>query len=1268
MSRVLAGISAFAVLSAAATAGPGGCPLPALLLVAIGLATLLTAAQLEPLRVSAASHARQEPLLDAVLKGIPYGLCVFGPDHRLLVANERYAQTYGLKPEQVKPGTPLQAVIDQCVANGIYAHGDPRDSCKLLDFGHRPSSKAHELSDGRVILISRQPIPGGGWVATHEDITESERLKSQIEQQNAHFQAILENMSQGVCLFDAKQRVVLANRRYAEMYGLPIELMQPGTTLRQILEARAARGFYNNDYARQWVAEGVATFKNQMSDVLPLSDGRFICVLRRPLPDGSLLSTHEDITEREQLRVRLEQQNELLKKREAELEQQNAKLDTALKMMSQGLCMFDAEGRVVLSNERYATLYGLDKEQVKPGTSIRQILEYRHAKGLFGDIDFEVFAREYLEEFGQASSRIQQLADGRVISIVRQPMPNGGLVSTTEDVTERHKLLARFKEQKEQLDLALNNMSQGLAMYDANNRLVVCNKLYYEMYGLTAEQVRPGMTIREIFEQRVANGAYTEQDVDALIRSWLSDFGDFSSRIQKLRDGRIISVSRKRTAAGGRVVTHEDITEREKLRERLDTALNTMAQGLAMFDADERIVIANARFAEMYGMTPEQVKPGTTLREIIEARVANGHYIGETVDETLQIMRQRVAQKKVLHRTNRLGDGRVIAVTIQPRADGGWVATHHDITEREQLAAQLAQQNELLKGQEEKLRLQNIHLDAALNNMVQGLAMFDSELRLLVANARFAEIYGLKPEQVTPGTTLKQIIQYRIANGDIVGKSVDEVLHSALRVAGEPVDLGHYVTQLSGGRYISVSTRRMPDGGWVTTHHDITEQKCAEAKIAHMALHDSLTGLPNRAFLSERLEQAVSRAKRGEIVATHFLDLDHFKNVNDTLGHGIGDKLLRAVVERLKGLVRESDTIARMGGDEFAIVQVGLNKPSDASVLAQRVINVLSEPFEIDGHQVIIGTSIGIAIGPTDGVGPDQLMRNADLALYRAKADGRSTFRFFEPEMDARMQARRAMEFDLRKALHAGEFELHYQPLVNLMHNRISGFEALVRWRHPTRGMIAPAEFIPLSEEIGFIVPLGEWALRTACATAVNWPDDLRVSVNLSPVQFRNPGLVKVVLGALAASGLAAGRLELEITEAVLLEDNDATLAILYQLREIGVRIAMDDFGTGYSSLSYLQRFPFDKIKIDRSFIKELEDGPGALNIVRAVAALANGLGMATTAEGVETVQQLETVRAEGCTEIQGFIFSKPRPAHEIEELFVKQHREQARANSATAA
>jgi diguanylate cyclase (GGDEF)-like protein len=472
---------------------------------------------------------------------------------------------------------------------------------------------------------------------------------------------------------------------------------------------------------------------------------------------------------------------------------------------------------------------------------------------------------------------------------------------------------------------------------------------------------------------------------------------------------------------------------------------------------------------------------------------------------------------------------------------------------------------------------------------------------------------------------------------------------------------------MRNGRTFKIRHRPLPDLGWVATHEDITEQRQAEIKIAHMAHHDALTDLANRVLLNERLESALATFRDGEMIAVHHLDLDQFKAVNDTFGHPAGDQLLKIVAERLRGLVRTTDTIARMGGDEFVVLQAPIADPTEASALAQAIIELMSMPYDLNGHQAVVGASIGIAVSPGDGSSCDNLLRNADLALYRAKADGRGTFRFFEPVMDLQMQTRRTMELDLRKALPAGQFELYYQPVVNVASNEIRGFEALIRWNHPERGMIAPATFIPLTEEIGFIVPLGEWVIRQACIAAAKWPEDIHVAVNISAVQFRSPDLMKVIVGALAASGLDPARLELEITETVLLHSKEATLAVLHQLRDLGVRIAMDDFGTGYSSLTYLQCFPFDKIKIDRSFVKDVTENKGSLNIVRAVAALANGMGMTTTAEGVETQDQLDRIAAEGCTEMQGFLFSRPIPEREIERTFLS-GRVAAKAEGRTAA
>ena len=560
----------------------------------------------------------------------------------------------------------------------------------------------------------------------------------------------------------------------------------------------------------------------------------------------------------------------------------------------------------------------------------------------------------------------------------------------------------------------------------------------------------------------------------------------------------------------------------------------------------------------------------------------------------------------------------------------------------------LSARHELIARSEAEINKQVERLQAALKNMSQGLCMFDEDQRLVLANQQYADIYNVPPERIQPGMTLREVVAERVAAGSYVGDPQSHVDHYV--AANTEAQRSNTVIELNNGRAIHIVKEPMKEGGWVATFEDVTERRQVEAKMAHMARHDALTGLPNRVLLREKMEEALSRVVRGEHIAVHCLDLDHFKDINDTLGHSIGDALLRAVTERLLGAVREHDTISRLGGDEFAIIQI-IDSAEEATGLARRIIDAVGEPFELDTHQVVIGTSIGIAIAPEDGREPDELLKNADLALYRAKADGRHTYRFFEAEMDARMQARRRLELDLRKALVAGEFELFYQPLVHLASNRITGVEALLRWRHPERGLVSPADFIPVLEEIALIASVGEWILRQACRQAASWPGDIKVAVNLSPLQFKSPNLVTAVRTALTEAGLAPGRLELEITETVLLEESKATLETLHELKELGVTIAMDDFGTGYSSLSYLRSFPFDRIKIDRTFVRDIADRDDAVAIVRAVTTLSDSLGISTTAEGVETRAQLDKLRAEGCTDVQGYLFSPPKPASEIAAL-----------------
>ena len=548
-----------------------------------------------------------------------------------------------------------------------------------------------------------------------------------------------------------------------------------------------------------------------------------------------------------------------------------------------------------------------------------------------------------------------------------------------------------------------------------------------------------------------------------------------------------------------------------------------------------------------------------------------------------------------------------------------------------------------LREREAELRAQNLRFDAAIENMPYGLSMFDRNECLTVCNERYCEMYGMDPGATKPGVTLRSILEMRLA-GD---SPEDAKRHIERRLGqirrGEPF----YVEDvMPDGRIFAVNHRPMVDGGWVAIHQDITAQKRAESQIAYMARHDGLTNLANRAVLLEKMEEELARLRRyGSRFTVFMLDLDLFKTVNDSLGHPVGDELLKAVAGRLLGCIRETDTVARLGGDEFAILATAEGDQREAAIAtAGKILGAISAPYDLEGHNLHIGTSVGIALAPEHGTEVDQLMKNADLALYKAKSEGRDAYRFFEDAMGVEVRTRRAHQIDLRNALTNDEFEIYYQPIVDIQTRQIASIEALIRWHHPQRGMVSPADFIPLAEETGLINQMGEWVLRKACIDAMGWPSEVKVSVNLSAVQFRKIGPIDHFSRVLRDSGLPPERLELEITESVLLHGNADNVETLHKLREMGISIVLDDFGTGYSSLSYLRMFPFDKIKIDRSFVHELAKNAGCAAIVSAVAGLGRSLRIGTVAEGVETEDQRLLVHAAGCTHAQGYLFGRPCP------------------------
>ncbi|MEX2744281.1 putative bifunctional diguanylate cyclase/phosphodiesterase [Rhizobium mongolense] len=668
-----------------------------------------------------------------------------------------------------------------------------------------------------------------------------------------------------------------------------------------------------------------------------------------------------------------------------------------------------------------------------------------------------------------------------------------------------------------------------------------------------------------------------------------------------------------------------------------------MQQGVALLDADLRVVVFNDRIGKLLQAPKGAIDVGVSATRMA-AQIPILGRTQQSDDSQESWLTHLLTRSTLFYQEISVGD-RIVSLTSTPVDDGGWLISCDDISALASIRRDMADQNR--------------RFDAALANMPHGLCMFDADKNLLLCNAGYCRLYDLPETLTRPGTPLWQILDYRQTAGNAPVQQeayFDVVVEAALKGSAASENI-----VLMDGRVIKITHNPMENGGYVAIHEDVTESVRAEEQIKHMAGHDPLTGLPNRTLLREKLEKELALGNGGKRSALLCLDLDHFKHANDTLGHAVGDLLLKAVTDRLKTCLGEGDSIARLGGDEFVVFQEEVQTKERAAALAQRLVNAIGETFIVEGQPIQIGVSIGIAIAPDDGDTADGVLKNADTALYKAKTGGRGTYCFFEPAMDAGIQKRRKLDADLRQAIAGGQFEIYYQPQVNAGTEEVVGFEALLRWHHPERGLVSPDEFIPLAEETGLIVPLGEWVLRQACKDAANWPGHVRVAVNLSPVQFRSPSLTHTVISALADSGLSAFQLELEITESVLLTDSETALATLHHIKGLGVRIAMDDFGTGYSSLSYLRLFPFDKIKIDQSFIRELGDSKDCAAIVKAVVDLGSSLGITTTAEGVETTNQLDQVREHGCTEIQGYFFGKPLPFSHVEKLLRKGSPSQSR-------
>ena len=682
--------------------------------------------------------------------------------------------------------------------------------------------------------------------------------------------------------------------------------------------------------------------------------------------------------------------------------------------------------------------------------------------------------------------------------------------------------------------------------------------------------------------------------------------------------------------------------ELRRTNDRFDAALANMPAGLSMFDADGRLMVWNQRYLDLYRMSADVVRRGADIYDIVAHRKQTG---GLDADAKTYVneFRQQLRETGKSENTTRLRNGRMISVVNTAMPGGGWVAIHEDITER-------MGDEEALFNQAADLARINMRFGTALSNMTQGLSMFDERKRLVVWNKRFVELYDVPERFLKVGTPYEDIVADRFTRGLTKAAADPATIASKVAELSALPTNSQRVDEMADGRLILLTRQPMAGGGWLSIMEDITERRRAEAEIVHLARHDVLTGLPNRAQFNEKLEEAGRLKRGGASVTLMMLDLDRFKTINDTLGHPAGDALLVEVGRRLKTTVRETDLLARLGGDEFAIIQEGGDSPHEGAIaLALRIINAIGQPFELNGFEVNIGTSIGIAMAPEHGSEPEGLLKSADLALYTAKAEGRNDYRVYHPDMLKMATTQQLAESELRDAIAQSQFELHYQPVVDVKTRKVCGVEALARWRHPAKGLVGPDQFIPLAESTGLIAPIGEWILQRACADAAKWPAHINLAVNISAVQFKKGNLFDVILCALVESGLEPTRLELEITETSLLENQEAHLATIRQLKNLGISLALDDFCTGYSSVTYLTNFPFDKIKIDRSFTQGVLERRDYAAVISAVLALAQGLGKVTTVEGIETEQQFEYMRQAGVDLAQGYLFSQPVPASKLD-------------------
>lgn len=926
-------------------------------------------------------------------------------------------------------------------------------------------------------------------------------------------------------------------------------------------------------------------------------------------------------------------------------------LTEAIAAIPDGFVVYDAADRLALCNDAYKALYAASGPAIRVGASFTDILRYGLGHGQYPHAGSDAQSREDWLEHRLAQHRagsldvMQRLEDGRWLQIKERRTPSGFSVGFRTDVSA-------LKQETAKLRAVLENFPGGITFFDRDFNLVASNENWRQMLGVPEHVLAmPKPTLAAIVQALAERGEYGPGDPNALAASRIAVARQAELRVyQRIRpDGTVLEMRGIPLPDGGFVTTYTDVSAKYRTEQRLaesertarrqseslEITLANMSQGLVMFDSAGRLLVWNTRYIKLYGIDEARVEAGVSIETLLASHAPLCRFAMGSRAYVSSLRRQLNTSTYGVMDVQ-LRDGRTIKVAAKAIAEGGWVATHEDISES-------ARTETLLRQKNAELAQVNMRFTAALGNMTQGLCMFDADKRLVVTNRRFQEIYELTDEDVRPGTHLSALLASHQRNGQTHEKSLEQLVEEL------PKGVSDIFTTVDG-RTVSILRSQLPDGGWVATHEDITERRRIEQTIGHLAYHDALTGLANRTEFKRFGEQTLAHADqhKATFLTVLLIDLDLFKPVNDTFGHAAGDKLLQLVAERMREAVRATDLVARLGGDEFAILQISAEAAADGTAaLARRLVKRLAAPFDIDGNTVLIGASIGVATwNGVDSV--EQLMHKADLALYTVKANGRNGYRVYEEGLSLHIEEKRRLTNQLAEAIALGQLEVHYQPVVSLSDRAVCGMEALVRWRHPTRGLIPPAAFIPLAEETGLIAQIGEFVIANACHDASLWPSHVVVAINISPRHLKKKSLIDHCMQALLATKLAPDRLEFEVTENVLLQQDDDVLDELRGLRRLGASIALDDFGTGYSSLSHLRMFHFDKIKIDRSFVMDMTERCDAAAIVAAITGLARSLNIRTTAEGIETEAQVQMLQAAGCEFGQGYLFARPMPAAEV--------------------